>query len=284
MNPLTQLLHLVGSGAVAYITARNLRDSRTRPDMLAGFQLAEGGAVPYLESLSQRAAAEGDAWLAEKLAIHAQDERRHSQIFAHALKQLNKQMIDFSALPKQTSTDKASGTSETANNRRSPFLAAYYEGYSRDDLAPQQIDWIVFFASTHILELDASKEFARIAKVLPDSDLASANLKKGLLSIAKDEERHAAYLREAMQRRLPYAEVCVQVDDWRHRKVNAMLAMVSNLFKQGGELPSLTRDGAPVEVAEDQTEDQTAGNQSKSQSIENQRTEDPKTDSELASV
>jgi rubrerythrin len=250
MNPLAQLLHLVGSGATAYIMARNLRDIRTRPDMLAGFQLAEGGAVPFLEALSQRAAAEGDDWLAEKLAIHAQDERRHSQIFAHALKQLNKQVIDFSSLPEQSAAGKTTEAAK-ANNRRSPFFEAYYEGYSKADLAPQQIDWIVFFASTHILELDASKDFTRMAKILPDSDTASANLKKGLVSIANDEQRHAAYLLEAMQRRLPYAKVCAQVDDWRNRKVNAMMAMVSNLLKKGGEIPSLARDGVPTEITDD---------------------------------
>lgn len=246
MNPFTQLLHLVGSGAVAYITARNLRDVQTRPDILAGFQLAEAGAVPFLEALSQRAAAEGDEWLAEKLMLHAADERRHSQIFAHALKQLNKQLIDFSSAPKTPDSK--------ANQRRSPFFEAYYEGYSKDDLAPQQIDWLVFFISTHILELDASKDFVRMVNALPDSDAASVNLKKGLLSIGNDEKRHAAYLLEAAQRRLPYAEVNALVDNWRSRKVNALLAMVTNLVKQGSGLPSLARDGVPAEMADNAAE------------------------------
>jgi rubrerythrin len=243
MNLLTQTLHLLGSGAMAYISARNLRDLKTRPDMLAGFQLAEAGAVPFLEALSQRAAAEGDDWLAESLARHAQDERRHAQIFAHALKQLNKQVIDF----KQVSEKKEDGKT---TERRSPFFEAYYEGY-KDALAPQQIDWMVFFISTHILELDASKDFARMADALPDTDTASVNLKKGLLSIASDEQRHASYLLEAAQRRLSYAEVNALVDQWRTRKVNALMAMVSNLLNKGGEIPSLARDGVPVEMGED---------------------------------
>lgn len=240
MNPLTQLLHLAGSGAVAYITARNLRDLKTRPDLLAGFQLAEAGAVPFLEALSQRATAEGDEWLAEKLKRHAEDERRHSQIFAHALKQLNKQVIDFNSSAKPTG--------KKASERRSPFFEAYYEGYSSADLAPQQVDWPVFFISTHILELDAGKDFVRMANALPN-DSASANLKKGLLSIGNDEKYHAAYLLEAAQRRLSHAEVSALVDVWRSRKVNALVAMVSNLISKGGELPSLVRDGAPAEMA-----------------------------------
>lgn len=243
MNLLTQVLHLVGSGATAYITARNLRDLRTRPDMLAGFQLAESGSVPFLEALQKRALSEGDTWLAEKLAKHAQDEQRHGQIFAHALKQLNKQIIDFKNPPQ-------SADGKPAERRRSPFFEAYFEGYSPEDMRPERIDWIVFFASTYILELDACKDFVRMAHALPDSDTASANLKKGLLSIAKDEEGHAAYLLEAMQRRLPYAAAVTLVDDWRTRKVNALIAMVSNLLQKGGKMPSMARDGVPTEMSD----------------------------------
>lgn len=244
MNPFIPVLHLIGSGAVAYITARNLRDLQTRPDLLAGFQLAEGGAVPFLEALSNRAAEEGDTWLADQLQQHAQDERRHSQIFAHALKQLNKQIIDFSQVPEKAADGKAD------ERRRSPFFEAYYSGYTKADLAPQNIDWIIFFVSTHLLELDASKDFARMAQVLPDTDAASANLKKGLLSIAHDEERHAAYLLEALHRRMTHAEVSALVNSWRERKVNALWSMVTNLLQKRGEMPSLARDGVPTEMAE----------------------------------
>jgi rubrerythrin len=247
MNLLTQTLHLLGSGAMSYITARNLRDLQTRPNMLAGFQLAEAGAVPFLEALSQRAAAEGDEWLAESLARHAQDERRHAQIFAHALKQLNKQVIDFKQVPEK----KADG--QTDERRRSPFFEAYYEGY-KDALAPQTIDWMVFFISTHLLELDASKDFLRMANALPDTDTASTNLKKGLISIAHDEQRHASYLLEAARRRSSYVEVSALVDHWRTRKVNALIAMVGNLLNKGGEIPSLARDGVPPEMAENPLE------------------------------
>lgn len=245
MNLLTQVLHLVGSGATAYITALNLCDIHTRPDLLAGFQLAESGSVPFLEALSQRAAAEGDRWLAENLAKHAQDERRHGQIFAHALKQLGKQVIDFKAIEEKTTQDRPK------ENRRSPFFAAYYEGYDRETLKPDRMDWLVFFASTHILELDACKDFALMAKVLPE-DAISANLKKGLLSIAADEKGHAAYLLEAMERRLPYAAVIALVDEWRSRKVNALVAMVTSLAQKGGKMPSMARDGVPVDLNEEE--------------------------------
>ena len=106
MNLLTHVLHLVGSGAIAYFSASQIRDPLTRPNVLAGFQLAESGSVPFLEALSQRAATEGDTWLAEKLAKHASDENRHGQIFANALKQLNKQVIDFKSLPQPKPEDK----------------------------------------------------------------------------------------------------------------------------------------------------------------------------------
>ena len=39
---------------------------QTRPNTLAGFQMAESGAVPFLTTLAERAKAEGDNWLAEK--------------------------------------------------------------------------------------------------------------------------------------------------------------------------------------------------------------------------
>lgn len=244
MNFLTKVLHILGSGATAYISARSMRDIQTRPNTLAGLQLAESGSVPFLQALSERAAAEGDPWLAQKLARHAADEQRHGQIFAHALKQLNKQVIDFKQVPKTTADGKPD------ERRRSPFFAAYFEGYSQSSLSPQEIDWTVFMGSTYILELDASKDFVRMAKALPDDEPRSANLRKGMLSIAKDETGHAAYLYKALGRRLPATAVTGVVDEWRTRKVNALLAMVGNLLQQGGQMPSLARDGVPTEMAD----------------------------------
>jgi len=248
MNFLTHVLHLVGSSAVAYYSASNLRDPKTRPNILAGFQLAESGSVPFLKTLSERAASEGDTWLAEKLARHASDEERHGQIFAHALKQLNKQVIDFKSLPKTTEDGKPD------ERRRSPFFEAYFEGYPQEDLKPQTIDWIMFMASTYILELDASKDFVRMANVLPEDEPTSRNLKKGMLSVAQDETGHAAYLREAMERRLSADAVQRLIDEWRTRKVNAMMAMVTNLIQTGGQSRSLVQDGVPAEMSNDTTE------------------------------
>lgn len=240
MNFLTYLMHLAGSSASAYYSAAQIRDSKTRPDILARFQLAESGSVPFLTTLSDRAAAEGDTWLAEKLAKHAADETRHGQIFAHALKQLNKQVIDFKSQPPSTS--------ERKPQQRSPFFAAFYEGYTPEQLKPAVIDWNVFMASTYILELDASKDFARMANVLPDEDPKARNLKMGMLSIAQDETGHAAYLYEAMTRRMPDRQVQKLVDEWRTRKVNALLAMVGGLLQRNGDTRSLVQDGAPSET------------------------------------
>lgn len=236
MNFLTHVLHLVGSGAAAYNLACQIRDPLTRPNILAGFQLAESGSVPFLETLSQRAAAEGDTWLAEKLAKHAADEKRHGQIFAHALKQLDKQVIDFKNLPQTTSEG------QPEERRRSPFFEAYFEGYSPAQLKPEVIDWTVFMASTYILELDASKDFTRMANVLPEDEPNSRNLKQGILSIAKDETGHAAYLYEAMTRHLPLTNVQKLVDEWRTRKVNALLAMVGGLLQRDRKSPSLIQE------------------------------------------
>ncbi len=243
MNLFAHFLHLVGSSAVAYISASHLRDPKTRPNVLASFHLAESGSVSFLKTLSERAASEGDTWLAEKLTCHTADEERHGQIFAHALKQLNKQVVDFKNLPKTTEEGKP------RERQRSPFFEAYFEGYSPEDLKPHNIDWIVFFGSTYILELDASKDFARMANVLPDDELTSRHLKKSLLSVARDETGHAAYLREAMERRLSAAAVEQLIDEWRTRKVNALLAMVGDLIQKGGKTKSLVRDGAPTEAS-----------------------------------
>jgi rubrerythrin len=243
MNFFTQVLHLVGSGAAAFITARNMRDPLTRPNTLASLQLAESGSVPFLEALRDRAATEGDQWLAEKLTRHANDERRHGQIFAHALKQLNKQVIDFKNMPKPA-------TEASGEKKRNPFFDAYFEGYTSAELKPEAIDWIAFLASTYILELDASKDFVRMANVLPEDEPVSANLKKGILSVASDETGHAAYLREALERRLTTGEVDAVIDSWRTRKVNAILAMVGSFMQKSGKSPSLVQDGVPTEMSE----------------------------------
>jgi hypothetical protein len=235
MNLLTYMMHLVGSGAFAYYSAAQIRDSKTRPNILAGFELAESGSVPFLKSLSERAAAEGDTWLAEKLQQHASDETRHGQIFAHGLKQLNKQVIDFKNQPQTTSTDKS-------QQQRSPFFAAFFDGYTATQLKPAVIDWDVFMGSTYILELDASKDFARMANALPDDEPVCRNLKLGILSVAKDETTHAAYLYEAMTRRMSLTQVQKLIDEWRIRKVNATFAFASNLLQGKAPNRSLVQD------------------------------------------
>jgi rubrerythrin len=242
MNLITSILNALGSGATAYILASRLRDPQTRPNTLAGFQMAESGAVPFLTKLAERASAEGDTWLAEKLAIHAEDEKRHGQIFAHGLKQLGKQVKTMDEMKQEQSQKKQKNSS--------PFYSKYFRDYDPESLKAENIDWLVFMASTYILELDASKDFARMATALPDDEPKSRNLQQSILSVAQDETRHAAYLYEAMQRRLSTTEVDALVADWRQRKIDAMFAMVGDMLKTGGNSRSLVKDGAPTEIEE----------------------------------
>jgi len=243
MDFITSILNTIGSGATAYILANRMRDPQTRPNTLAGFQMAESGAVPFLTKLAARATAEGDTWLAEKLTIHAADEERHGQIFAHGLKQLGKEVKTVEEMKQQPAK------SNKAKNS-SPFFSKFYRDYDPADLKAEKIDWLVFMASTYILELDASKDFARMATALPDDEQKSRNLQQSIVSVAQDETRHAAYLYEAMQRRLSQAEVDVLVADWRKRKIDAMLAMVGDMLQTGGSSRSLVKDGAPTEIEE----------------------------------
>ncbi|MEL7010991.1 MAG: ferritin-like domain-containing protein [Cyanobacteria bacterium J06631_6] len=240
MDLITSILNTIGSGATAYILANRLRDPQTRPNTLAGFQMAESGAVPFLSKLADRARAEGDTWLAEKLTIHAADEERHGQIFAHGLKQLGKQVKTADELKQAAKSDQSKNSS--------PFFSRFYRDYEPADLKPEKIDWLVFMASTYILELDASKDFARMATALPHDEQKSRNLSQSILSVAQDETRHAAYLYEAMQRRLPQAKVDALVAEWRKRKIDAMFAMVTDTLQTGGSSRSLVKDGAPTEV------------------------------------
>jgi hypothetical protein len=145
---------------------------------------------------------------------------------------------------------------KTDQPKRDPFFDAYFEGFTQEQLNPDEIDWTVFMASTYILELDASKDFARMAQVLPDDEPTSRNLKKGLLSIAADETNHAAYLYEAMTRCLPYAEIQSMIDVWRTRKVNALMASVKNFLQQQGKIPSLVQEGVPAAVLSEPVEAQ----------------------------
>lgn len=248
MNFLTQFLHILGSGATAYILSSGIRDRQTRPNLLAGFQMAESGSVPFLQALRDRAAAEGEPWLAERLDQHASDEKRHGQIFAHGLKQLNRQVIDFS----QNREREAEIDGRPDESKRSPFFGAYFEGYAQEQLKPENIPWEVFLASTYILELDASKDFLRIAAALPE-DPVSANLKKGILSVAEDETGHAAYLYAAMEHRFGRAKTQNLINEWRTRKVNAMMAAVQNFIHKGGKMAQMVEEGAPVEMNQPET-------------------------------
>ena len=184
--------------------------------------------------------------MAERLTIHAADEKRHGQIFAHGLKQLGKQVMSREEIAQKQSKKK--------QRNSSPFFANFYRGYDPASLKAEKIDWLVFMGSTYILELDASKDFARMATALPDREPKSRSLQQSILSVAKDETRHAAYLYEAMQRRLPQSEVDALVAQWRQRKIDAMFAMVNDMLKTGGSSRSLVKDGAPTEIEQPERE------------------------------
>jgi hypothetical protein len=57
-----------------------------------------------------------------------------------------------------------------------------------------------------------------------------------------------------MERRLPADAVERLVNEWRTRKVNAMMAMVTNLIQKSGKTPSLVQDGVPEEMSSDTPE------------------------------
>lgn len=234
MDLFTSLLNTIGSGATAYILASRVRDPKTRPNTLAGFQLAESGSVPFLTKLAQRAATEGDTWLAEKLTIHAEDEKRHGQIFAHGLKQLGKQVKTPDELKQQQVQQK---------QNPSGFFTQYFRNYDSESLKAENIDWLVFMASTYILELDASKDFVRMARALPDDEPKNRNLKHSIMTVAQDETRHAAYLYESMQRQIPQTQINNLVDEWRKRKIDAMFAVVGEMITKGDRGTSLIKEG-----------------------------------------
>lgn len=249
MNPLTSVLQLIGSGATAYLLSSQIRDPKTRPNVLAGFYFAESGSVPFLTKLRDRAAAEGDTWLADRLTRHANDERRHGQIFANALKQIGKEPMSPEAM-------KASAEANQ-QEQKSPFFDAYYRGYSQEDLKPEVIDWRVFLGSTHILEADACPDFRWMAQAL-DGVPGMEKTQAGILSVSDDEERHASYLKEAMQRRYGYLATESLISEWRSRKVDALMAMVGGMLERRGAMRPMAQDRVGGDAVEVMTAAETA--------------------------
>jgi hypothetical protein len=231
------LLRLVTQGAGAYLQARHLADPQIRPDAVAAYCLTEGGAVPFLEALSKRATEEGDSWLADSLYKHAQDERRHAAIFAKSLERSG-----FSLNLDQP-------TQESKGRAGRGFFDHYYEGLSKEELQAERIDWVVMMASTHVLEADAQKDFARMARVLPPSD----PLRAGLFGISLDEGRHAAYLREALIRKMGRSSSAqAQIEMFKERKAQGIAKLVMDGFSQGTYVapPRLAKPVAVPELVE----------------------------------
>ncbi|PJF37707.1 MAG: rubrerythrin family protein, partial [Phototrophicales bacterium] len=79
----------------------------------------------------------------------------------------------------------------------------------------------------------------------------SHSVKKGILSVAQDETRHANYLYEALHRRLSAAKAAAVIDEWRTRKVEALWAMVGNFIERNGQTRTLVQDGAPTDTTDE---------------------------------
>jgi rubrerythrin len=216
------LLRLVTQGAGAYLQARHMSDPQIRPDAVAAYCLTEGGAVPYLEALSK------------SLYKHAQDERRHAAIFAKSLERSGFSLKE--AQPSQESSAKGS----------KGFFHHYYGGLSKEELRAERIDWVVMMASTHVLEADAQHDFARMARALPPSD----PLRSGLVGIALDEGRHAAYLREALVRKMGSSSSAqAQIEMFKERKAQAVFKVVLEGLLGGSQVmpPRLSKPAAVEE-------------------------------------
>jgi rubrerythrin len=185
--------------------------------------------LPLLQTLRKRAILEGDFWLSEKLEVHIRDEKRHAKILTQALKHHGKKLIDLLPRKFQEKQPKA-------------FFDAYFAGYSQEQLKAENINWLVFLGNAYILELDAHKDFTQLSKVLPEDDFPSRALKRGLFTIAQDEKRHAAYLYEAMQRKLKPFQVESLVNEWRKRKVSAIWSAITDLIINHQEPATLVQD------------------------------------------
>ncbi|MEH1901396.1 MAG: ferritin-like domain-containing protein [Nostoc sp.] len=223
MDLFTSLLRLACSGGAAYIQSRNMRDPVARLYYLMEAQQVEYGAAEFIKTLSKRATAEGDIWLAKQLDLHAIDEEKHGKVFGHALEQLTQ-------------------GKKIESPKRNPFYSAYLEGYSQEKLQAENIDWVVFMGSMYVLEQDSSREFVHMANALPEDNRCLINLKKGMMNIAQDEKRHAGYLYEAMQRRMGRS-VELWIDQWRTRQVQAILTITGE-FIRGTQRPLIRQDGA----------------------------------------
>jgi len=104
-------------------------------------------------------------------------------MFAHALKQLNKQVAEVKNLQKT----RVYGLPNRRYYSPLSFFDIYFEDHSEGRFK-LDYDWPTFMASTYVLELDASRDLSRMAKVLSEDELSSRNLKKALLSVTESKE------------------------------------------------------------------------------------------------
>jgi len=59
--------------------------------------------------------------------------------------------------------------------------------------------------------------------------------------IATDETRHAAYLKDALHRKVSPITAQAIISEWQTRKVNAIFALVWSLVEKKGSLPPLVQ-------------------------------------------
>ncbi|WP_013325519.1 hypothetical protein [Gloeothece verrucosa] len=222
MDLATNILHFLATGASAYILARSIRDSSTRPDVLKRFHISESNAILYLQDLKERAMREGKEWLGEQLERHIADKNKHGEILARTLKSFDQEIVDCESLP--------------VEEQVGSLFIEYFKEYPRQALTPPNIDWIVFAGSTYILELDSSKEYLYMANALPENDLVLREIKSGLIEISQDKKRNANYCYEFLTQYLSNEKVESTVDYWRTQKTKAMWSVAGQVIKKGGNI------------------------------------------------
>ncbi|ACK74051.1 conserved hypothetical protein (plasmid) [Gloeothece citriformis PCC 7424] len=222
MDLKTKILHFWATGASAYILARSIRDSSTRPNVLKRFHLSESNAILYLQDLKERAMREGEGWLEEQLEHHIADKVKHSQMLARTLKLVGQEVVDCETLP--------------VEEQVGSLFIEYFKEYPRQTLTPPNIDWIVFAGSTYILEVDSSKEYLYMAKALPENELIWRGLKSEFIEISQDKKRHANYCHEMLTLRLPLEKVESTVEYWRTQKTKALWSVAGQVISKGGNI------------------------------------------------
>ena len=162
------------------------------------YQILEGDAeVPNIESAAGRF---DDSWIEQRFERHANDERRHQQLWVDLLESRN--IFNPESIPPWANFV------DMVLNRT--WFAARDKLAKQEQVHPSQL--IVMFAGMHALEVLGVQRFEIMANLHRTSDPEIATL---LDTIVKDERFHTAYTRESVLRLgrrygcLDYAERCL---------------------------------------------------------------------------